>query len=183
MHIRRLQPSDDVEFGMVEEMVAAYWRMHRDWTIESRMIEMQMANSEGDPLSRLAAAFSNLDSLPGFALLHRYETRLHMVYQRALRNLHMLRNLLPMDPAFDDAVNAALPKEPSPIPEHPDPPAPEPSQPEAEAVATPSADAKPVAPAPVAPIPAPPVLPPATLTTRERFKDNFGDFPVMFLPK
>jgi len=36
--------------------------------------------------------------------MHRYETRLHMVYQRALHNLLLLR--------------AAVPNEPSPISEH-----------------------------------------------------------------
>ena len=37
--------------------------------------------------------------------MHRYETRLHMIYQRAFHNLLLLR--------------AAIPNDPSPISEHP----------------------------------------------------------------
>jgi len=39
---------------------------------------------------------------PEFELLHRYETRLHMQYQRALHNFLLVRQ-------------ACMPKEPSPI--------------------------------------------------------------------
>src|ERR1035441_4380923 len=38
-HLDSLQPVDGVEFGMVEEMVASYWRMRRAWAIETRMLE------------------------------------------------------------------------------------------------------------------------------------------------
>src|ERR1039457_7540512 len=35
-HLLRLQPADGVEFGLVEEMIAAHWRLRRAWAIETR---------------------------------------------------------------------------------------------------------------------------------------------------
>jgi len=106
-HIDRLQPADEMEFGMIEEMVSAYWRMRRGWAIETRTIDKAMASqTTGDALDRLVAATSG--STAGDAnplLLHRYETRLHMMYQRALHNLLLLRS-------------AGIPNEPNPISEH-----------------------------------------------------------------
>jgi hypothetical protein len=106
-HLDSLQPVDGVEFGMIEEMVSSYWRMRRAWAIETRMLE-DAANSqaESDPVGSIAAAFTSLAASPALALMHRYETRLHLVYQRSLHNLLLLRAL-------------AVPNEPSPISEHP----------------------------------------------------------------
>ena len=39
------------------------------------------------------AAFGELAAQPKLALLHRYEARLHLMYQRALRNLLLLRQM------------------------------------------------------------------------------------------
>ena len=112
-HLESLQPVGGVELGMVEEMVAAYWRMRRAWAIETRMLEDAGAIQEGesDPLGRIAASFNSLAASPALALLHRYETRLHLVYQRSLHNLLLLRAL-------------AVPNEPSPISGHPGAPDP-----------------------------------------------------------
>ena len=41
-HLTRLQPADGVELGMVEEMVASYWRLRRAWAIETRLLENQI---------------------------------------------------------------------------------------------------------------------------------------------
>jgi hypothetical protein len=108
-HLDSLQPADGVEFGMVEEMVAAYWRMRRAWAIENRMLE-DAANAQGesDPVGAITAAFTSLAASPALALMHRYETRLHLVYQRSLHNLLLLRTL-------------AVPNEPSPISGHSEP--------------------------------------------------------------
>ena len=90
-HIRRFAPADGVEFAMIEEMVAANWRMRRAWAIENRLMDQAICNQPpGDELSRLAAAFSQLASSPELNLLHRYEARLHRIYQRALFNLALL---------------------------------------------------------------------------------------------
>ena len=104
-HLERLGPTDGVELGMVQEMVAAYWRLCRAWAIETRTFDNQVAaQTAGDRLDRMTTAFSDLAAEPPAALLHRYETRLHLMYHRALQSLILLR--------------LARPNEPSPISEH-----------------------------------------------------------------
>ena len=127
-HLDRLQPADGVEFGMVEEMVASYWRMRRAWAIETRLLE-DAANAQGesDPVGSIAAAFTSLAASPALALMHRYETRLHLVYQRSLHNLLLLRTLavrnepnpisgqsdpVPLDPADAPTGNPAIAADP-----------------------------------------------------------------------
>jgi hypothetical protein len=91
-HLARFQPTDGVEFGLVEEMVAAWWRMRRAWSIETQLLNECIDPSNlGDGASRLAATFKNVDDAHGLALLHRYETRLHGVYHRAMKNLLLLQ--------------------------------------------------------------------------------------------
>ena len=105
-HLERLAPADGVEYGLIEEMVASYWRLRRAWSIETRMIEKETASqASGSTLDRMAAAFSELAGKPELPLIHRYQTRLHLNYQRALKNVLLLRL-------------AAAPNEPSPISEH-----------------------------------------------------------------
>ena len=105
-HIERLHPADGVEYAMIEEMVASHWRLRRAWAIEARMLEKQIAaqTAAGD-LDRTADAFSALADTPATALLHRYEARLHLMYQRAMHNLLLLRVI-------------ELPNEPNPISGH-----------------------------------------------------------------
>jgi hypothetical protein len=91
-HLTRLQPADGVELGMVEEMVASYWRLRRAWAIETRLLENETeAQTSGDSLDRMAKAFSDLAATPSLGLMHRYQTRLHLNYQRALYNMLLLR--------------------------------------------------------------------------------------------
>jgi hypothetical protein len=105
-HLGRLQPADGVEFGMVEEMVASHWRLRRAWALETRMLENEAATqSSGDALDRMTNAFVDLAAKPSLGLMHRYQTRLHLNYQRALHNMLLLRA-------------ATVPNEPSPISEH-----------------------------------------------------------------
>jgi hypothetical protein len=105
-HIRRLQPADGVEVGLVEEMVASHWRLRRAWAIETRLLENQAAvQTSPDPLDRIANAFEDLAAKPVLPLMHRYQTRLHLCYQRGLYNMLLLRA-------------ATVPNEPSPISEH-----------------------------------------------------------------
>src|ERR1700684_1455320 len=103
-HVGRFQPADEVEFGMIEEMCAAYWRQRRAWAIETALLEKQIAHQpDGSNADRMAAAFDTL-AAPSLPLLHRSEARLHLMYQRALRTLIMLRTV-------------KFPNEPSPISE------------------------------------------------------------------
>jgi hypothetical protein len=105
-HLTRLQPADGVELGMIEEMVASYWHLRRAWAIETRLLENETdAQTSGDSLDRMTKAFSDLAATPSLGLMHRYQTRLHLNYQRALYNMLLLRA-------------ATVPNEPSPISEH-----------------------------------------------------------------
>jgi hypothetical protein len=65
------------------------------------------AATAADPLGRFAQAFSALAASPQLGLMHRYETRLHMMFQRALSNFLLVRD-------------AAIPNEPSPDSEQSD---------------------------------------------------------------
>jgi hypothetical protein len=124
-HERRFQPADGIELGIVEEMCAAYWRLHRVWTIETHTLDHQIAiQPAGDDFLRLIEASHQLAALPGTALMQRYETRLQNMYARAIRTFKLLKTieLPPQDDDFPDQdapPNTELPKEPSPIPEHP----------------------------------------------------------------
>src|ERR1035437_4548403 len=57
-HIQRFAPADGVEFAMIEEMVAANWRLRRAWAIENRLMDNAIRDQPpGEELSRLANAF------------------------------------------------------------------------------------------------------------------------------
>jgi hypothetical protein len=124
-HKRRFQPADGIEFGIIEEMCSAYWRLHRVWTIETEALNHQISmQPAGSPVLRLVDASSQLAALPGTALMQRYETRLQNMYARAIRTFKVLKTIEVPDqdddiPDRDDPPNIELPKEPSPISEHP----------------------------------------------------------------
>jgi hypothetical protein len=105
----RFGPVDGVELGFVEEMAAAFWRIRRAWAIEARLMDNCLdTQTSADPIQRLTTAFSTLAASPQLNLLHRYETRLHRMFQRSFHNLLVLRQ-------------QELPNEPSPISGHPGP--------------------------------------------------------------
>ena len=83
LHLQRFAP-----VGMIEEMTAAYWRLRRAWSIETQFLTSGMEQrTEPGELARIAGAFADLAATPQLALLNRYETRLHLMYQRAFHNL------------------------------------------------------------------------------------------------
>jgi hypothetical protein len=123
-HERRFQPADGIELGIIEEMCAAYWRLHRVWTIETHTLDHQIAiQPAGNPFPRLVDASNQLAFQPGAALMQRYETRLQNMYSRAIRTFELLKTI--ELPDQDDEPNTELPKGPSPISEHPSPAAPD----------------------------------------------------------
>jgi hypothetical protein len=65
-----------------------------------------------DELARLTSAFTAVAAQPPLELIHRYETRLHRIFQRALANLILMRSLPELRPP---AENIKLPNDPSPI--------------------------------------------------------------------
>jgi hypothetical protein len=108
--VRRFAPVDDFELGMIEELASSYWRLRRAWCLETEMLttSMEKQPSRGQ-IARMAAAFGELAADNRLNLLHRYEARLHRMYQRALQNLILLRQF--------DAANEKCKNEPkTPIP-------------------------------------------------------------------
>ncbi len=131
--VDRFGPADGVEQGLLEEMVSAYWRLRRAWAIETRLIDDALVGQPpGDELGRIAGAFKSLACRPELALIHRYETRLHAISQRALYNFLLLRaGDMPNEPTHalpapvlappEDAPSLPVPESSSSIAEDPSP--------------------------------------------------------------
>ena len=107
--VQRFQPADEVAYSFIEEMAVCHWRIRRTWAIEAHMLQKQVDLTDLQPgddgIGCLTDAFETYAASPALAVIHRYETRLHRMYRRALKNLLLLRTL-------------ELPKEPNPISEH-----------------------------------------------------------------
>src|SRR6185369_3227854 len=92
MLAQRFQPADGVELAMIEELAASTWRLRRVWAMESEMLAGAMQDQSAPAeITRMTAAFAGLASGPEIHLIHRYETRLHMIFQRSLHNLRIMR--------------------------------------------------------------------------------------------
>ena len=152
--IRRFQPADDFEFSLVADLAAATWRLRRAWSIETEMLTETMERYEGQPHhARLAAAFSSLADKSALPLLHRYETRLHTMRQRALQNLLLIRQFPPADPAPEpEAAPEPAPEPAPPEPTDPDLPNEPTTGPEINEL-SPSAPAQLPPPKPIRPVP------------------------------
>jgi len=65
-HLERFQPADAVEYGIVEEMVAAHWQLRRSWSIETKTLDECFRPEEcPDGTSSLAALFRNATDAHG----------------------------------------------------------------------------------------------------------------------
>jgi hypothetical protein len=119
--VARFAPTDGVELGLVEEMLSAFWRQRRAWAIETRTLDNAIAvqPTDHDELSRLTDGFTAAAAQPNLELIHRYETRLHRIFQRALTNLILMRSLKELNPP----ENCPLPNEPRSFSGHPAAPA------------------------------------------------------------
>jgi hypothetical protein len=107
-HLDRFQPADGVELVMIEDMAAACWRMRRAWAIETRIFDNQVSPEPvADNLDKMAKGFAGPEGgPPNLGLLHRYEARLHLMYQRSMHNILLLQTV-------------SRDKEPNPISEQP----------------------------------------------------------------
>jgi hypothetical protein len=87
------EPATPAEKDIVEEMIAARWRIRRMLTIETGLLNAeiltQQSKSESpDPTVHLASAFRSLsDDSRSLALASRYEARLQRLYDRAYKTL------------------------------------------------------------------------------------------------
>ena len=106
--VARFGPADGVELGLIEEMLSAFWRQRRAWAMETRIMDTAISRepTDHDGLTRLADAFTAVAVHPQLELMHRYETRLHRIFQRALSNLVRMR-------ALTVPEKSTLPNEPS----------------------------------------------------------------------
>jgi hypothetical protein len=99
------QPANAAETDLVEEMVAARWRIRRMWNIETTLMNDEIANQESQSMTDagnrryLARAFRTLsDDSRSLALAQRYQTRLHRIFNEAyatLRDLQKIRESKP----------------------------------------------------------------------------------------
>ena len=109
MYLQRFDPVDGVDFGFIEEMASSYWRLRRGMMMEKTLLDKAVAEQTWDKLA---------DSSE-FKSICRYQTMLHRMFQRAMNNLLLLRDIGP--------ENNVFPNEPSPTNEHSEPsPSPDP---------------------------------------------------------
>ena len=97
LYLETFQPVGFLELELVDEMVACRWRQRRGWAVESASITLEMTEQldelreaflQIDGATRIALAFQALDNgSPKLDLLHRYDTRLHRMYHRTLKQL------------------------------------------------------------------------------------------------
>jgi hypothetical protein len=112
-HLDRFQPADDVEEAIVHQICAAQWRLYRVLSMETQALNKQIARlPAGANPYYLAEAYTAAAALPSTTLLQRYESRLQLLHQRALRSFKLLRTI-------EKKI------EPSPITEQPEPAVPD----------------------------------------------------------
>jgi hypothetical protein len=104
--VARFAPTDGVELGLVEEMLSAFWRQRSAWSSETRTMDdaISLQPSDNDQLSRLAGTFAAVAAQPNLELIHRYETRLHRIFQRAQANLILMRSQKELNPPENSAL-------------------------------------------------------------------------------
>ncbi len=112
-----LAPRNQVEAGLVDQIVAASWRLERVWSMEASIIDVEIARQREqierdfihiDDEVRTAMAFKSLaDESRALALLNRYEVRFERIIHRSLETLSRLR----------ETEKQNLPNEPNPTSE------------------------------------------------------------------
>jgi hypothetical protein len=114
--IDRLNPTDGIEVCLVEDLASTVWRQRRLVAIETHLFKEAAAKRpEQTYLGRIGGAFSDLCRTPDMHLLDRYESRLHRMFQRTLKNLELLRQIEHTDPSTGELTQ--LPAEVTGIPD------------------------------------------------------------------
>jgi hypothetical protein len=105
-YIDRINPTDGIEIGLVEELAATSWRQRRLLAIETRLFNQAAAKrTEPDVVDSFAGAFSDLSRCPEFHVLDRYESRLHRMFQRTLKNIQLIRQIEHTDPSTGELTD------------------------------------------------------------------------------
>jgi hypothetical protein len=96
------QPANAAQEDLVDEMIAARWRLRRIRTIETVLLDCEMNRRKAeiekqyvqpDSAVHLAQAFRTMsEESPSLALVSRYETRLSRLYDRAYSALRELQS-------------------------------------------------------------------------------------------
>jgi hypothetical protein len=100
-YVQEFQPESGVEMDLVDQMVAAQWRLRRMWSYETAMIDVEMDAQAPDFEKRFekydedmrgGSAFSALvDKSRGLSTALRYDIHLSRTYRRSLQELYRLR--------------------------------------------------------------------------------------------
>lgn len=99
-----INPKNEMERGMIEEMAASHWRMRRCWALEARFLNAEMPDDQvSDPvngpeqrdddvyveeMNRQAVAYKKLASEPAFKLILRQQVILQRSFHQTLRALY-----------------------------------------------------------------------------------------------
>jgi len=135
-YLTRLQPADNVELRLVEQMASAAFRLERFASAETALFDLEMDAQTPqiekefkkiDHASTFALAFKSLaDNSKALQLYLRYETTISRQYDRALKQLLTLRAKFPPEAEVPNEPNderattnderrasASLPNEPT----------------------------------------------------------------------
>jgi len=101
-HIQQFHPANPVEMDLVEAMAVARWRLRRIWAIETSLfatellrraedIDEELTDMTGE--DRLAWVFQKIaDNNQSLSLLARYEGNLNRAFDRAFKQLAILKS-------------------------------------------------------------------------------------------
>ncbi|MFN3325355.1 MAG: hypothetical protein ACK5AZ_17820 [Bryobacteraceae bacterium] len=160
-YVADLKPETQVEMDLVEEMVAAKWRIYRVWHMETGIFDIETYHleaeleehySEFEETLRSAFTLRKLAENPNaLNYLSRHESRLRRMYNQALQNLLQLQDRRRAPQAAEPQIEAQAPE---PVPTEPrkscetNPPPPLETAPQPLAPAAPEPVPAPVSPQP-----------------------------------
>jgi hypothetical protein len=108
-YVVEFRPESGVEMDLIDQMVAAQWRLRRIWRMQTAALDLKMDRQEAeiaknfqqiDQATRVTVAFTALaNEEKSLDLFLRYETAYTRMYQRALNTLLKLRRERPEPPA------------------------------------------------------------------------------------
>jgi len=127
-YLTRLQPTDNVELRLVEQLASAAFRLERFAGAETALFDLEMDTQTPqiekqfkkiDHACTFALAFKSLaDNSKALHLYLRYETTISRQYDRALKQLLALRANFPIPTEADVPNEAEIPNEPE-VPNEP----------------------------------------------------------------
>jgi hypothetical protein len=128
-YVATYEPGSPVEMALVNEMVAASWRMQRLRMIETALLDSEMERelpeteiqvTPEDPGYQIAFAFRRIvDESRAISLASRYESRLHRIHERSHRTLRELQQSRIQQTAEPLSPAPAQPETPVPSPDGP----------------------------------------------------------------